>query len=71
MIFDDTYLHEVWNDTDGQRVVLFIDFVRPFSEPVATINEFIIKLVTLSPFVQNARKNQAAWEKRQAAAMRS
>ena len=71
MIFDDTYNHEVWNDTDGQRVVLFIDVVRPFAEPVATINEFIIKLVTLSPFVQNARKNQEAWEKKQAAAMRS
>ena len=71
MIFDDTYQHEVWNDTDGQRVVLFIDVVRPFAEPVATLNEFIIKLVTLSPFVQRARRNQAAWEKRQAAAGRS
>ncbi len=64
MVFDDTFEHEVWNDTDGQRVVLFMDVVRPFKQPVAAINEFIIKLVALSPFVQNARKNQEAWEKR-------
>jgi ornithine lipid ester-linked acyl 2-hydroxylase len=27
--FDDTFPHEVWNDTDGLRVVLLIDVVRP------------------------------------------
>jgi ornithine lipid ester-linked acyl 2-hydroxylase len=29
LIFDDTYEHEVWNDTGGTRVVPFVDFVRP------------------------------------------
>jgi len=29
LIFDDTYEHEVWNDTDEERVVLFLDIVRP------------------------------------------
>jgi len=29
--FDDTYRHEVWNDTDGVRVVLLIDTPRPLS----------------------------------------
>src|SRR5690606_28736266 len=28
LIFDDTYEHEVWNDTDDIRVVLFVDFIR-------------------------------------------
>jgi len=27
LIFDDTYEHEVCNDTDGFRVVLFVDFI--------------------------------------------
>ena len=27
--FDDTFNHEVWNDTEGYRVVLFVDFARP------------------------------------------
>ncbi len=64
LVFDDTYEHEVWNDTDGQRVVLFMDVVRPFAQPVAFLNELIIKIVALSPFVQNARKNQEAWQRR-------
>ncbi len=64
MVFDDTFDHEVWNDTDGVRVVLFLDVIRPFSEPVATINELIIKLVAMTPFVQDAKKNQEAWEQR-------
>ncbi|MGK7370147.1 MAG: aspartyl/asparaginyl beta-hydroxylase domain-containing protein [Candidatus Halalkalibacterium sp. M3_1C_030] len=29
MLFDDTYLHEVWNDTDETRVVLLLDVIRP------------------------------------------
>ena len=28
-VFDDTYEHEVWNDTDEERVVLLFDFDRP------------------------------------------
>lgn len=64
MVFDDTFDHEVWNETDGQRVVLFMDIVRPFRQPVDSINRGIIKLVGWSPFVQNAKKNQEAWERR-------
>src|SRR5262245_61289907 len=29
LIFDDFYPHEVWNDTDEERVVLIFDFDRP------------------------------------------
>ena len=29
MIFDDSHPHEVWNDCDSYRVVLFVDFERP------------------------------------------
>ncbi|MFQ5571936.1 MAG: aspartyl/asparaginyl beta-hydroxylase domain-containing protein [Rhodothermales bacterium] len=62
MVFDDTYDHEVWNDTDGQRVVLFMDVIRPFRQPIAALNKGVIKLVGWSPYVQNARKNLDAWE---------
>lgn len=68
MVFDDTFEHEVWNDTDGQRVVLFIDIVRPFRQPVKAINQAVIKVIQWSPFVQNGKKNQRAWERRAAAA---
>lgn len=69
MVFDDTFNHEVWNDTDGERVVLFIDVVRPFRQPVDSINKGIIKVIGWSPFVQNAKKNHEAWE-RQVARLR-
>jgi len=64
ILFDDTFNHEVWNDTDGQRVVLFIDVIRPFSQPVAFLNDMILKLVRRSPYVQDALKNQRAWDQR-------
>lgn len=64
MLFDDTHDHEVWNDTDGVRVVLFLDVVRPLDPPMDTVNELLIKLISLSPFVQNAKENQEQWEKR-------
>ena len=33
LVFDDTVRHEVWNHTDGVRVVLFVDVVRPMRFP--------------------------------------
>ena len=62
MVFDDTFNHEVWHEGNSQRVVLFIDFVRPFRQPVKALNNGIIKAIAWSPFVQNARKNLEAWE---------
>jgi ornithine lipid ester-linked acyl 2-hydroxylase len=42
MIFDDSNEHEVWNDTDSYRVVLFVDFVRPTIFPLSMVNRSII-----------------------------
>jgi beta-hydroxylase len=39
--FDDTYTHEAHNPTDGIRVVLFLDVIRPMSPPWSWINRFI------------------------------
>jgi ornithine lipid ester-linked acyl 2-hydroxylase len=64
MIFDDTFNHEVWNDTDETRVVLFVDVLRPLPEPYATINRLIVKAIGYSPFVLDAKRNQEAWERR-------
>ena len=63
LIFDDTYLHEVWNDTDGDRAVLFMDIIRPFRFPISWLNRFIIFLVRFSPYVRDGIKNQKRWEK--------
>jgi aspartyl/asparaginyl beta-hydroxylase (cupin superfamily) len=64
MIFDDTFNHEVWNDTDETRVVLFVDVLRPLPEPWGTINRLIVKAIGYSPFVLDAKRNQEAWERR-------
>ena len=64
MIFDDTFNHEVWNDTDQTRVVLFVDVLRPLPFPESLINRLIVKAIGYSPFVLDAKRNQEAWERR-------
>jgi aspartyl/asparaginyl beta-hydroxylase (cupin superfamily) len=64
MIFDDTYNHEVWNDTDETRVVLFVDVLRPLPSPWSQLNRAIVKVIGYSPFVLDAKRNQEAWERR-------
>lgn len=63
MVFDDTYNHEVWNDTDETRVVLFVDVLRPLPSPWSQINRAIVKAIGYSPFVLDAKRNQEAWER--------
>jgi ornithine lipid ester-linked acyl 2-hydroxylase len=64
MIFDDTFNHEVWNDTDQTRVVLFVDILRPLPFPESAINRAIVKAIGYSPFVLDAKRNQESWEAR-------
>jgi beta-hydroxylase len=64
LMFDDTFNHEVWNDTDETRVVLFVDVMRPLPFPDSLINELIVKAIGYSPFVLDAKRNQEAWEQR-------
>jgi len=64
LIFDDTFNHEVWNDTDETRVVLFVDVLRPLPPLESAINRAIVKLIAFSPFVLDAKRNQQAWEAR-------
>jgi ornithine lipid ester-linked acyl 2-hydroxylase len=64
MVFDDTFNHEVWNDTDETRVVLFVDVLRPLPSPWDQINRAIVKAIGYSPFVLDAKRNQEEWERR-------
>ena len=61
LIFDDTYDHEVWNDTGGTRVVLLIQFERPLRQPGRWIADLVLKLIRRSPFVQEPRANIQHW----------
>lgn len=64
MVFDDTYKHEVQNNTTGTRVVLFLDVIRPMRFPGSWLNALVLRLIRLSPFIRDAVKNQQAWERR-------
>ena len=64
IVFDDTYKHRVENNTQGRRVVLFLDVMRPLKFPASLVNRIALFLIRLSPFIQDARRNQVAWEKR-------
>ena len=63
VVFDDTYKHEIWNDTDGVRVVLLIDVVRPFPPAIDRINRLLLRAARYAPFVTAGLKRLRAWEK--------
>lgn len=56
LIFDDTFTHQVWNNTNEKRVVLFVDFKRDLIFPVNILNNKMIKLIRQSPFIANMLK---------------
>ena len=60
-VFDDTYDHEVWNDTTGTRVVLLVQFERPLKNPGKWFADLFLGFVRRSAFVQEARANIASW----------
>ncbi|MBT8204111.1 MAG: aspartyl/asparaginyl beta-hydroxylase domain-containing protein [Eudoraea sp.] len=64
VVFDDTYEHEVWNNTDSTRVVLLIDVIRPFSPVLSWLNTGIVNLIGNSSYVQEAMQNHLEWESR-------
>lgn len=63
LVFDDTYNHQVWNDTEGYRVVLFVDFERPLRWPLAALNHWLLNLAALAPFLREANARQEAAER--------
>jgi beta-hydroxylase len=64
LLFDDGYEHRAWNRTDGIRVVLFVDVVRPLRPPADQINRALIWAIGRSPYVRDARDRHQAWEER-------
>ena len=64
LVFDDTYDHEVRNDTDETRVVLFLDFDRPMDLPGRIMNRLLIGAIRTSAYVRDPLKNLAEWNAR-------
>ena len=70
LLFDDGYEHFAWNDTDGVRVVLFMDVLRPLRPPGDQINRALIKAISWSPYVRDGKARHLDWERRFEAARR-
>ncbi|MGB0504637.1 MAG: aspartyl/asparaginyl beta-hydroxylase domain-containing protein [Pikeienuella sp.] len=70
IVLDDTYEHEVWNDTDEERVILLFDFDRPMRLPGRILNKTFLWLMKFTAFYQEPKKNIANFEDRFEAATR-
>ena len=69
-VFDDTYEHEVYNNTDEERTVLLLDFERPMKWPARIFNRMFLSAIRWTAYVQDALKNTRTWEDRFEAAVR-
>jgi beta-hydroxylase len=53
VMFDETYVHWVKNDTETTRVILFCDIERPLPEPVRSVNRWISGVLGRATAPQN------------------
>ncbi|CAH9055523.1 hypothetical protein PSECIP111951_01257 [Pseudoalteromonas holothuriae] len=58
LVFDDSFEHSAWNESDKTRTVLFVDFLRPLPFPMDILNKWLVlNIFSQSDFIQNAKKN--------------
>lgn len=62
VVFDDLYPHQVHNDTDGVRAVLFVDFERPCRAPARWLNRLVLAAAPMSDEIRRGKTNHDAWE---------
>jgi len=61
-IFDDMFPHEVWNDTDEDRVILMLHLKRPLRFPGSLLRDLLFVVLRASPFVRDGLRNLERWE---------
>lgn len=64
LFFDDTYPHEVWNDTEEERAVLLFDFERPMWRRGRWLLGLALRVLRHTAYFRDAQRNQRAWEER-------
>lgn len=60
LIFDETYEHEVWNDTQQPRVILLLQVLRPMRWRGRLLGKFFLWCIKRTSFVQDIRRNLEA-----------
>jgi ornithine lipid ester-linked acyl 2-hydroxylase len=64
LLFDDTYEHEVTNDTPEYRAVLFVDIDRPMDRVGTWFNRFVLWIMQATHYVKDPIRNLAEWNRR-------
>lgn len=62
VVFDDTYEHFAVNATSKDRVVLFLDFMRPLPWPLSWVNHFVVYMARHMQYFKEPIKRHAKWE---------
>ncbi len=62
LVFDDSHMHNAWNHSDRDRVVLFVDFARPLPAQISMLNDSVIDEISKSDFIRGAVKKWQEWE---------
>ena len=54
IVFDETYIHSVINDTDESRIIFFCDVARPIRNPIVrAVNRFVTRHIVKITAAQN------------------
>jgi len=56
VLWDDIYPHKVYNNTNQNRVLLYMDVVRPIDGFLGNLNSFVLKLIKNSEIVKQEIK---------------
>ena len=64
LCFDDTFEHEVRNDTPEARVVLFLDLDRPLGRMAGHCRDGLLSLLRASAYVRRPLANLTRWNRR-------
>ncbi len=56
-VFDDTNTHEVWNESGEERIVLLLQFDRPFRQPGLWVSQLFLWGMQFTPYLRKPRKN--------------
>ena len=62
LVFDDTFDHEVWNQTNQERIVLLVDVDRPMRLLGRVVSRILYLGIRKSGYVQDVRQNLKKWE---------
>jgi aspartyl/asparaginyl beta-hydroxylase (cupin superfamily) len=57
VVFDDTNTHEVWNESGEERVVLMLQFHRPFRAPGRQLSRLFLWGLQFTPYLRKPRQN--------------